>query len=593
LKVVIINTIQDALHHLNSRKKQGLFNIFTTHDSVQDFLESKEIFSQGLMEFVSEKQVLKVAESVRIKVPYALNELDEKFSERLSLMAEIPVISWFNSAYRYHSEFEFFGLTLAHKAIQNIISKINPKSILIYDPGPSPYLGEKFGFTELVKHLERILPVKVETSKGDPHIPIKLDTEVLPWRLRLENSLKSRTGGFMAGVRNYFRRSKHICISFQGKRDWPWREKDFPLSMVHWDAVVYSINHSTGNQIQDIRGLFEASDNSEFKDKQPDNALLASMLKGVKENLRKNFVSWTSRLRILQYFIDNNSVRLATWKMPPVEGGRALANELISTNDIQIIGSQHGGCYGIQEVDDIHQVSDYSRCNYFLSHGFKRKHLSFKKKGVNIPQIIPTGGRERVNSSFISRCSAEDKIEILYPIGNCHSFWFGLSFVRIKADILFDYQKYILDKLAKFDGKILVKLPPGANRQTFSNWERLRESGIKVFTGRCDLESVMEYYQPRNVFLDILSTPLIEVLQYDCEVFQINDPVCPLKSNLHQLLAKRVHLCSDAKSLFEKFESVNAKPSMALRDDGFYNQFVRPNSQGRKQLKNHLLEIAK
>ena len=89
-----------------------------------------------------------------------------------------------------------------------------------------------------------------------------------------------------------------------------------------------------------------------------------------------------------------------------------------------------------------------------------------------------------------------------------------------------------------------------------------------------DFETCLEQYDVRAVVIEFPSTPLLEAIGKDIEIFLMADPVLSFSQEALSLLKKRVHYFEEIKELQRALIEWKDGDLPPLRDQTFYHKYL-------------------
>jgi hypothetical protein len=165
-------------------------------------------------------------------------------------------------------------------------------------------------------------------------------------------------------------------------------------------------------------------------------------------------------------------------------------------------------------------------------------------------------------------------VDIAFPILNCIPL---SSFGRLEADLV-RRQRVTLEAIdARGDLSSIVKPMLVFSEDDFSQIETLR--GLRnTRVVRATWTDFLKLYRPRLVVLEMISTPLYEVLHLDVDVFVMLCDIAPMSPASLAALVKRVHVFSTVEEMAAAIAAYGKVPAPRLRDDEFYRRYVNRGS---------------
>ena len=103
--------------------------------------------------------------------------------------------------------------------------------------------------------------------------------------------------------------------------------------------------------------------------------------------------------------------------------------------------------------------------------------------------------------------------------------------------------------------------------------ERLKKAkNLKV--NSLPLNDFLKLYHPRLIVIEFPSTPLLDVLGIDCDLFIFDDPVFPITKKARIMLEKRAYFINNNEQLYSLFNLFIENKLEKRRDATFYNYYV-------------------
>ena len=306
-----------------------------------------------------------------------------------------------------------------------------------------------------------------------------------------------------------------------------------------------------------------------------DNSLFYWLKKNYLEHFRNNLPSILDNLMKLDQINQEHGIDLAVWGCSPNEGEKALVVEYLLKKGVTVVGAQHGGNVGTQQIwSDLYAEF---LCTHYFSYGFDKedyKDLYPDNYNSISCSIIPVGSYdeyEKKQSSSNRR--SQFIIDILFPIHFSSSITHGGN--RNKSDEFTRYQVTILETLEKLHNlNVVVKPFPKRSKMGSAVDERLKRlKHIKVFDNM-GLLSCLKQYNVQAVVMEGPSTCLFETIGENLELFLMADPNMPFGNQAYSLLKKRVHCFDKLENLQEALFQYQKGQLVSLRNNEFFNRYV-------------------
>lgn len=303
--------------------------------------------------------------------------------------------------------------------------------------------------------------------------------------------------------------------------------------------------------------------------KKYENPFMQILLKEIKEDFINNINRYLNIIYLLEEVNKEYPISLGVWGVSPAWGARAMIFEYLRSNNIKVIGSQHGCLYG--EIYSPWQFdTDFNKCNFFISWGFTEEDLEriYPLKKIDT-KILPFG-----KANLLKSREGSKRIDLLFPITMSLSiFWGGMD--RLFPDKLTERQIVILKYLNSLElSDIYVKPFVNSDSQdctTLLIIKRLKN--LKVVDNVCLTDFLLKY-SPKVVLIEIPSQPLFDVLPLDTEIFLMGDPVNPYEKRALEELKRRVHYCEDVNEAISKMDLFFKGKLEEKRDDAFYKHYM-------------------
>jgi hypothetical protein len=297
-------------------------------------------------------------------------------------------------------------------------------------------------------------------------------------------------------------------------------------------------------------------------------------LKHLEEDFLRHLHGYAYYLKGLASLTAQVPLAQGIWGLPPVTGLTALIFEFLRSQNIKVIGSQHGCTYG-ESYAPWHFDSDFNRCDYFISYGFTEADLArlYPERQIH-PRIVPAGSVVNLKNHAFKK-----PIDILFPITNSQSIFAG-GMARIPPDRLTARQVTLLEYLNTLQ-HLTVYIKPFR----FSNYKNCsvlpvlkRCKNLKVVR-HLNLEEFLTKYQPRAVLMEFPSTPLFETLHLDAEIFLMDNPLRPYEKQALEELSQRVYYTADCGTMISWIDLFVKGKLPKRRDNTFFNHYVYKENQ--------------
>lgn len=606
-RLAILNLIEDARDFLGLEHPADSDTlVVSTHGAVDDFLQGSGLRVLPMASLNSYDFIRDTFSAGEEVVSHILGEFDRRWARALTHSLGLPEMKLFSPLYSYIAKYEYLNLRRMIAALDSLLGGSPNGEILIY----RPQYEEGFfdGETNLTKIAQLI---------GHEH----------GFTVTIRRSISAGADGFLArGLEAFKRAYASPAELFPAARDYladmksARLEPHFPTILLFgamYDLSFLRRDTLSANIVRILPGPgLPTPWRLQPKEKNRLTGILAEQSRNITapavsadrprpvslaETLLEQSLARDIRDRVGEYLIpvvelaqadSEMHFRAAITGQGPASGAAALIAEYFMKQNVPVVAMQHGATFGVQRYYSCHFDSDYGRCSHYLSYGFDSADLEELHPGRPVPcRIVPVGAVKLVERGSQER-ERRETIDLVYPFANSWSIM--IDVIRNRSDVMTANQLRILDILESFtEISVVVKAFPNMVQRTCSIMGRLRRLKHPVLHKDYSLNAWLKMYKPRGVVLDFPSTPLFEVMDQDCEIFLLEDPLIPFGATARSLLEKRVHLFPDVDSLETGLLSWNSGTLPRLRDNTFYSRYVsRPDSrsQVRRYLENLLNE---
>ncbi|MBL7129803.1 MAG: hypothetical protein ISS45_00115 [Candidatus Omnitrophica bacterium] len=585
-KALILHSVEDAQHCIENRLNQGNM-LFSTHSSVDVYLkEVHNVDCQCLSKFLTTEEIINYGRISSDVVDRALRDLDSRIAPSINKQFDLKM-RYFTPLYSYLGKYHFSGYVCFVEAVKRIIDIYKLKRISFYKckfNGSLDVIANMEYFsslffndleTELLEYLQvnksqnirlREFANIIKRNKQRPLYAIK----------KLIDIIRKRIIRYSYEV---FSSNKKTILLYGGLYNLQFLKDELPKK---YNVLYYGDNGKLPFGFK--YGNFIANVNLDFKDfefaEEKKGPFIQIFLKDIKEDFLRNISQYLKAIQQLKTINKKHSISLGIWGNPPVSGVKSLIFEYLRSEDIRIIGGQHGCLYG--ELFNLWQFdSDFNRCNYFLSYGFTQQDLNRLYPNIKLEtKILPFGKAEPIKNS-----GTKKNIDILFPITNSASILRD-GMMRIFPHKLTERQIKLLEYLNSLkEPDIYIKLFAYSTYQNCSVLPILKRlKNLKVIADRT-LTKFLEAYKPRVVIIEYPSQPLFDVLYLDSEIFLMNDDIHPYGSIALEELKKRVHYSEDINEIITKLDLFLKGKLKKKRDNTFYNHYVHKENRKKNVLR--------
>lgn len=571
---VILHSIENAIHTIKNKYYVGNC-LFSTYSGVNVYLKERYgIESRCLSEIFGYEEIIQIKNEASECVDRLLKLLDSEISPYLNKQLKLDM-RYFLPLYGYIGKFHFSSYLFFVKAVERLINKYGFKKLFIYNYCFNYFIDGKTDINYVISAFFHNFDIEVINRINNTKDNSLQD---LFFKLRMMMSPQIAKRVFKQKYEEIFIHLKNSKLSHRTVK------KYLIFNRIPRDPYFRKIIHNynilfLNKNFRNNRKYIHNNDFLDIKDKigikiialnqDRHNFFERIFLKDIKEGFLKNMENYLVSLSQIREFYEKHPVLLGFWDLPPIEGELALVYEYLMANQINIIGMQHGCCYG-DSFYPWHFDSDFNRCDYFISYGFdvndlRRLYPSFQ---INT-QIIP---RRSFNQNNIK--PPRRKIDILFPLTNSSSILED-GMTRLPPHELTNRQLKImefLNSLKKY--KSYIKLFTNANLQNCSVLSAKKRLKRLRYVSNMSLIEFIETFYPKAVIIEFPSQPLFDVIGLDTEIFLMNDPLHPYETEALKLLKRRVYYSEDIDELISWVNLFIKGMLPSKRDNSFYYHYV-------------------
>lgn len=569
-KLLLLHTVQDADDCVR-RKLHDHYRLYSTHSSVDVHLKEKYgIKCSCLSSLIDNGDILAIREVATEKVDAILAALDEHIAPQLYRETGC-VVRYFVPLYGYYAKYHYTGYDFLRATLGRLMEAEKVEEIAVY-----PYrFTALFSTDTTIDVVLRLLfpDVKVrllESAAADRKTALRMLAR------KLLNPQK---------VLSVFRRAVNIRTSFDAAPiagrptvvvSEPLGEAAFLTDTLtsKYNVVYYAAGSSVprGFQAKAPSGAFTLDMAQARTALQPvlgNDVIAALFADDVLLHFVANLQEYRTVLETIREVHTKYPVALGLWGGPPVDPVRALLYEYLRSEHVPVIGCQHGSVYG-DSWEPWHFDSDFSHCDHFISFGFSQDDLRRLYPGREPDCSIEPLGKVRLPRAE----TGKKQIGILFPLTNSISILEG-GMIRVTPEQLTARQIQLLEYLNSLENcSVYVKLFPystAANCSVLPVLRRLKNLHVVDDVG---FSGFLETHQPRAVVIEFPSTPLLEVLHLDTEVFVMNDSLHPFETQALEELRKRVYYTEDTGEMIGLLRQFVGGTLERKRDDTFLRHYV-------------------
>ena len=525
--------------------------------------------------------------------------LDKYNSTALNCFSDLPALNWYFSAFRYMGLHEYAGLTLFDTSLRRYLKARRVEQINLignFDPGPCVLTGNHY--LELTQNIAaeatatftRLPYEETLTRFGTISIATGVRRTLLTWprkaRLTLHLTLNYATNlrrkkGSGTLIFEPLYEARFLPLAHQKAYFWPHQPAGMPWGLPRQKPD--RLRRPTNLPVTPTLPL-------PFS-----NMKHAQMYaKAMTDFFCSTISNFDAALYGALWLVKDHPIIQALVPMPAcAPEPKTLVVELLRRLGIQVFGLQHGGCYGDQNFDHMHLLSDYLYYDIFLAYKANSPNWSHVPNiGLSPCKIVPVGSLKAFTRQ--SQPTAQNpglNTRILFPITVVFDISTGNPVDNFKW--LFHAQEAILARLDALSCPVVVKPLKGfLLRADLIRYYPTKFTLAKLRHCKIDAsisyEAALQRYRPGLVVLDMFSTPLYETLAFDCDIIQLIDPLCPPEVSVRIMLEKRVHLADSVEQLLGLIDAFAGGKLPVLRNNEYYYQCVCPPGDAIQRVCGHL-----
>jgi hypothetical protein len=572
-KALILHTVEDAKHCVENGLHDGNL-LFSTHSSVDVYLgEFYGLDCRCLSSFLSPEEVINLRDISFEAVPGILKNLDAEVSPLLNRQFDLNM-RYFVPLYSYLGKCHYWRYACFVEAVKKVVDIYKLNKILFYDHIFNDFFCVSSDIEQCITMFFDDLEVRVikytkDIDSGSVYNLKKYWSVLKKIKTRPFHRIKNKLDRIRKDAKfRRFSNDKKTVLLYESLYN-----LHFLLENLNKYNVLYYKTNSKSplgfkyrKLISNVNVDFQSSDYIENEK----DLFARIFLKDIKEDFLENIVEYINAIIFLKEINEKYPVSLGIWGNSPVSQLKALIFEYLKSENIKILGGQHGSVYG-EAYKLLHFDTDFNRCDYFISYGFTKEDISrlYPDKEIRI-RILPFGMTTPANKNK----DLKKDIDILFPITNTMTM-FKVGMMRISPDKLADRQVRLLEYLNTLKGlNIYVKPFIGSNYNNCSVLPVLKRLKNLKVVDCISLTEFIEKYNPKAVIIEYPSSPLIDVLHLDAEIFLMGDYMHPYEHMALEELEKRVHYSEDIDEIISKITLFLKGGLREKRDNTYYNHYV-------------------
>ncbi len=575
---VFLHTFGDFDYFINHLvEENNLYTLYVTHAGVKEYINKNSKFKSTLLsELASQKEIDKIQLSAENLSNVICNNLDQKYSSQLSKQFNITNINYFSPLYSYHFPFILTGLFFFR---ENLLKLDNNNAAIIFDYTDT-FLNH-FTLKDFIQHFPECNNINIKWYKS---CTSRKSTNNSP----LEK-IKKISSRIIYEIKNYL----YEYYSYKSKK----------RKTILYMENLYDLNFiRKSNKFRLIPYKYQSLTHkfclSKKRSEKPDigtslfndhNSGENNLEYHLSHHLIKHFLKYCNNyqfgLQQLNKLLVNNKINLAIWGNPPVDGFKSLFYEYCRSTNIKVVGMQHGSGW-VYQTNNNNYTSEFSRCDHYISYGFTQDDYN-KYFNSNSPLIHPLGTTKKLK---IETKQNNKKIDVLFPVSNSISIFDG-GFCRISPDQLHKDQMDILNFLEQKNQQNVASLiKPFFQTNLWQTSTFLKIKALKnvQIEWNKNLKKLLEYIQPKCVIIELFSTPLYEIINYDVDIFLFVRESETLTIKARTMLEKRVYIVKDFNEFEELFLKWKKNQLPRKREKSYLNYYI-----SKKESKAHILELLK
>lgn len=543
--IVLINNLTDIdhfIHHFSPDEYRIVTTDITSHIHLQEILG---IENWHLSSFIDANDIHEAQKITDRSIPSIITDMDEQLSAALRQNGKEPYT--FFSAYLYIFKLHYLEYYCFFQAFSHLLQTSSSPKVMVYPKKMNHFFYTDREITELLRDLfpeYQMESIDVKRQTDEKPLMHQNSKIALMKKFFTKNplwlwpKLKLKITGFKETLLALALKNRPSLLLFPELYDLTFlKQHRLHYTMIDWE--MYRLFFAKKHPLTRPEINF-----SPFISDHPLDTIAAS---DMEKFFRQNIGHALEALSQIKTLLSHRKISLIAWGNPPIFGEKAFLFDFLLHQNIPIVGMQHGNCYGDQ-IRYGHFDSDFNRCDYYFTYGFTHEDLErgYERRKHRC-RIIPTG---TTRHKIATRTKIP--IDILFPITIIKPILMG-GVNRTPAAALWNAQHKILRYLDSLQNhhSCYVKPIRGANKRNSPflivkhTFEHLR------FVDHLSLGEFLNHYLPKIVIIDLPSSPLIDVIGLDTEIFLLADPVNGYETVALEKLRKRVHYYDDIDHLIE------------------------------------------
>lgn len=571
-KVLLLHTVQDADDCVR-KKLFEQYRLYSTHSSVDVHLQEKYgITCTCISTLVSDSTVLALRHTASNKVDAILAALDNHIAPVLNQQLGVAM-RYATPILGYNAKYHYTGYQFLQFAIQRLIETVGIQEIAVY---PYQFTALFHTATTIDTFVRQCFPTISVVLLG-----ASSSGKATSFRMVVRRLLNPQK--VLAVLRNK-NAQRHIA-SATVQHEKPTIVLSEPIGEFTpliaklrqlYNVVYYSAGSGTpkGMNAAAKRELVLPDGHDILTALQPvlgGDTIATLFARDVWEHMSNNIQRYAQAVETAHRLHNSTPIAAGLWGGPPADPERALLYEYLCSAGIPVVGYQHGSVYG-DSWEPWHFDSDFTKCDVFLSYGCTHDdlHRLYPERRVECT-IVPAGKAKLPTVSV----KGKKKIDILFPLTNSISM-LEAGLVRIAPHILTQRQIQLLEYLNSLEQcSVYVKPFPYSTPANCSVLPVLKRCKNLHVVDDIGFTGFLQTHHPRAVLIEFPSTPLLEVLHLDTEVFVMNDSLHPFEAQALEELQQRVHYAEQTNEMIALLQNFVAGTSAKKRNTAFLQHYVQ------------------
>lgn len=573
----VLDSVQAARAMLGAGAAQGDRTVLSTHYSVVEFLRDRGVECTDCSDHFDVARARAAISQAAAELQASLGTLDSGLAPQVCAAAGLPDMQLFYALFKYPWEYLLAGLILFREVLDGHLARGRFTAVrYFYEPTLTHH--PVFSFVDAAARLCEARGVQFHAEETKSTLrALRREAHSLGLLLgiaarnpgKLLRALRARFARSSSARRSDVLSGKPLALVFE-----PPGQFAAALEARGMQVLViprHGIQQVAGVPLEPaLAALGKAREAATRWLRQASDRQQPLLLRSIVAHFLDGLDQLLLPTIYLAMLARGRDIRIAAWNSPLiVEMAPNLALEYLLQTGVKVLGRQHGACYFDQDMGAKHFDSDFNRCTHFLSYAATREEFALTyPRAVTRCVFVPAGRAE------VQPADSASVVDIAFPISNCISL---ATFGRMEADLARRQRLALQAVDARRDLRCVVKPMLQYDEDNFSQSRllgRLRHARIV----RCTWTEFLRNYRPRLAIVEMISTPLYEMLHLDVDIFLMQCEVAPLSDSAMRALAKRVHIFGDPETMCAAIAAYRPGQAGALRDDEFLRRYVNRGS---------------